>query len=185
MASSTSTPTSASDDPDRPSRPGAPRTSSAPAALVRPAPRSTVPEDHVRPVHPRDRWSPVRRPRRRRALPPWRIRLRQVGEHGSPHRDRRRHPSAGREPRGQPPLPPQPDLRPWKHAQHRALLAASVAYFALVERPCMSRDWPQRLWRALLPRAQRSSHYPELYPVADIALLAGDDGNTTSRCLPQ
>ncbi len=66
-----------------------------------------------------------------------------------------------------------------------ALLAASVAYFALIERPCMSRDWPQRLWRALLSRAQRPSHYPELYPVADITLLAGDDGNTTSHRLPQ
>ncbi len=66
-----------------------------------------------------------------------------------------------------------------------ALLAASVAYFALIERPCMSRDWPQRLWRALLSRAQRPSHYPELYPVADITLLAGDDGNTTSHRLHQ
>lgn len=27
------------------------------------------------------------------------------------------------------------------------LIAVSAIYFILVERPCMSKDWPQRLWR--------------------------------------
>ena len=35
------------------------------------------------------------------------------------------------------------------------LLIVSVAYFALVERPCMAKDWPRRAWAVVRPSAQR------------------------------
>jgi peptidoglycan/LPS O-acetylase OafA/YrhL len=33
------------------------------------------------------------------------------------------------------------------------LAAASTVYFALIERPCMRRDWPKRAWTVLTGRA--------------------------------
>lgn len=36
------------------------------------------------------------------------------------------------------------------------LLALTAAFFLLVERPCMERDWPQRLWARLARRRRRA-----------------------------
>lgn len=36
------------------------------------------------------------------------------------------------------------------------LLAASVAYFVLVERPCMRRDWPARAWAAVTGKSRNA-----------------------------